>query len=267
MGKSIGIYREVSMLVQERHDKILENLRVNKVVKVSEIVKEFNVSVETVRRDLEFLEKQGLLKRVYGGAVSANTRSTEPSYFSREVQNLEEKKAIGKKAAQLIEDGDTVLLDLGTTTLEVAKNLKKKHNITVLTNSIKIAVELVDVPDNKIILLGGELRPNELSTSGFLTDMGLHQFCVDKAIIGVGGITVEAGITDYHIQEGKARRLMVDAAEKVIAVTDYSKFGVNAFIHICELKRIETIVTDWKVHPKIIKQLQEQDIQVLIAEK
>jgi DeoR/GlpR family transcriptional regulator of sugar metabolism len=183
------------------------------------------------------------------------------------VQNLDEKKAIGKKAAELIEDGDTVLLDLGTTTLEVAKNLKSKHNITILTNSIKIALELVDIPDNRVILLGGELRQNELSTSGFLTDINLKQFCVDKAIIGVGGITIENGVTDYHMQEAQARRLMIDVAEKVIAVTDFSKFGVNAFMHVCALKRIETIVTDWKVHPKIVQQLREQDIQVLIAEK
>jgi len=255
------------MLAQERHQIILELLRRDNVVKVVELAKLFNVSIETIRRDLDFLEKEALLKKVYGGAVSIKKLGIEPSYTTREVANLEEKKAIGRKCSELIEDGDTIILDLGTTTLEVAKNLIHKKDLTIITNSLNIAMELVKVQDFRVFLAGGLLRSVELTCSGFLTQEFINNFNVDKTIIGVGGITLENGITDYHVDEAQARKAMIQRGNKVIAVADYSKFGVKAFCNICTLDEVDVLITDWKVDERTLKKYRNKKLEVIRAEK
>lgn len=255
------------MFAHERYEIILELLYRNKVVKAAELAERFKVSIETIRRDLEYLEKQGNLQRVYGGAALNKHIGVEIEYSSRETRNLDEKKEIGKKAAELIENGDTVILDLGTTCLEVARNLRNRENLTVITNSIKIATELVDVIGIRVFLMGGLIRGKELASSGFLTENGLKQFNVDKAIISVGGITIDNGITDYHVEEAQARKVMIDAAEQVIAVTDYSKFGSRAFIKVCDLNSIDTIVTDWQTPMGIIKNYENEGMNMIVALK
>src|SRR5690606_10861785 len=132
------------MLAQERHKKIMEILKANQIVKVADLCSRFDVSIETVRRDLEHLEIEGKLKRVYGGAILNQKSSAEPSYHSRYIKNAEEKQIIGKRTSELISDGETLIIDLGTTTLEVARHLKNKKKLTVITNCISIAQELVD---------------------------------------------------------------------------------------------------------------------------
>ncbi len=255
------------MLAQERYQIILDILNKNRVVKVQKLMSLFNVSIETVRRDLDHLESRGFLRKVYGGAVIYKKLADEPSYSVREVAHMEEKRQIGIKTAELIEDGETLIIDLGTTTLEVAKNLKEKRNLTVITNAINIAVELVNVKDFKVFLSGGRLRYGDLSCSGLLTGNFLRQFNVDKAIIGVGGITLQDGVSDYHVEEAGTRKLMIEQSNQVIAVTDYSKFGVKALAKVCDLEEIDVLVTDWNVEKHLLRKYKKSIKTILTCDK
>lgn len=251
------------LLAQERYSVILELLEMNNVVKVPELCKRFNVSIETVRRDLEFLEQEGKLKRVYGGAVLNNKTSVEPSYTIRTTRNQKEKAMIGKRTAELISNGETLMIDLGTTTLEVARHLKSKKNLTIITNCITIAQELVDVPTFRVILPGGILRPNELALSGFISEQFMNEFNVDKTIIGVGGITIDNGISDYHLEETRVRKTMIDKGKQIIAVADHSKFGIKALVNVCSLDKIDVIVTNDKLKRNIAQEYIDKGIKMI----
>ncbi len=254
-------------MIQERYDKIIKQINAKGIVKVPELMKEFRVSIETVRRDLEVLEKQGFLKRVYGGAILNASKGVEPTYSSREVLNQAEKHAIALKTLEFINDRDTIAIDLGTTTLEIAKMLNRKQDLTVITNSLQVAMELINQQNKRVFLIGGQLRGGEYATSGFLAMECLKRFRVDKAIVGVGGITTENGIADYHVEEAYVRKQMIDNAEQVIAVADHSKFGVSALIQVCQLSEIDLLVTDWKVPDETVQQFEKLQLAMVTAPK
>ena len=254
-------------MLPKRRNEIIEKIRTHRMVKVSDLVNEYQVSIETIRRDLEYLESLGHLKRVYGGAVINGLYGQEPVFSQREVVNHEEKRAIGIKAAELINDGDTLFIEVGTTLLEVARNLLDKKGLTVITNTTLISNEMVKSNDCRVILLGGELRQGELSVSGHLCDENLSNFYADTLIMGVGGVSLQSGYTDYHVNEANTRRQMINRARKVIAVADYSKFGVTAMNFICTLSRVDVLVTDWSAPSEIVNEFRENGVTVLIADK
>ena len=253
------------MLMQERRTRILKLLAEQRMIKVADLVEEFGVSIETIRRDLEDLEGRGYLKRVYGGAVSGGLYGEEPSYDYREVINFPQKQAIGKAAAELIEDGDTLFVDVGTTVLEVIRCLRNKKNLIVITNATLIAQEMIQNEGCRVILLGGELRRGELSTSGFLSENNANHFYANKMLLGVGGISLERGVTEYHIEEGNTKRIMLERTDKVIAVADHSKFGVTAVSQICPANHLSTLVTDWTTPDQILKDYKALGIQVVAS--
>lgn len=255
------------MMKDERRSRIIDTLKQNRMIKVSDLMQEYDVSIETVRRDLEYLEKQGYLKRVYGGAVVHGLHGEEPSYENREVVNYEEKYAIGRKTAELINDGDTVFIEVGTTSREVATHLRSKRNLTVITNSLAVAQILLQNKSCRVIMLGGEFRHGEMATSGHMAANDLRQFYANKAIIGVGGISLASGVTDYNLPESGIRRIMMERSDTVIAVADYSKFGVTAMNHICPIKALDILVVDWSVHQKTIMEYQNAGIEVVVAEQ
>ncbi len=234
-------------MLQERRNKIMEILREDGIVKVSELMKLFDVSIETIRRDLEYLEEHGMLGRVYGGAVPVQPRATEPSYQTREIKHFKEKKAIGERAVELVKDEDVIAVDIGTTTLEFAKALVGKRRVTVITNSMKIAMVLSEDADIRVLMVGGEVRRGEFSVSGFLADNDMGHFITDKYFIGVGGLSLSKGITDYHLEESNLRRIVIKNTQKVIALADYSKIGAVAMNKICGLDQVDTLVTDSNV--------------------
>ena len=254
-------------MVHERWNGILARLNENGFVKVSELMRTFGVSIETIRRDMEALEQQGMLKRVYGGAIRVTSKNAEIDYTSREHINAEEKQAIGRRAAELINNGDTVVVDPGTTTIEVAKALRSKKDLTCLTNSIAVSIELVKNNSGPVFLLGGQLRIGHYSTSGSLTVGQLQQFSADKAIIGAGGISIKTGLTDYHVEEAGARKEMIRIADKVIVVADSSKLGFSTFIHVCPLDDIDVLVTDWKATPELLEPFRDTKMEIIVAEK
>jgi DeoR family transcriptional regulator of aga operon/DeoR family fructose operon transcriptional repressor len=250
----------------ERRNEILTKIKIQRAVKVCDLMEEYKVSIETIRRDLEYLEKKGLLRRVYGGAVLHGFYGEETDYDRRVVTNYPQKQAIGEKTAELINHGDTLFINRGTTTMEVVKALGLKKNLTVITNSILIAQELIKINDNcRIILLGGELRRGEQTLYGTITDSNLEEFYATKAILGIGGISPETGITDYYLQETNTVRIMIQRSAEVIGIADSSKFGVVAMNFICPLEKVHTLVTDWTTPAKVIAEYRSRGLKVHAA--
>lgn len=250
----------------ERRQEIVKLISENRMVKASELVERYHVSMETIRRDMEYLEEKGYLTRVYGGAVARTMYGLEPEYSAREVKNYQEKLLIGRAAVDLVEDGDTILMDVGTTMLEFARFLKGHRRVTVFTNAMQIAMALVMDTNIRVIQLGGNVRPGELATSGFIAEDTVGRFCFDKAFLGVGGLTMDKGITDYHMEEANLRRHFVENAQKVIALADYSKFGIKAMNRVCDIKQVDIIVTDKRADKNIINEFRGLGKSVIIAE-
>jgi DeoR/GlpR family transcriptional regulator of sugar metabolism len=252
-------------MLHQRRNEIVSKIRKQRTITVAELMAEYKVSIETIRRDLEYLEKHGHLRRVYGGAVLHGLYGEEPEYKNREIINYAQKQAIGKKAAEFINDGDTLFVDVGTTIMEVAKQLRNKKNLTVITNATLIAHELINHEGCRVILLGGELRRGEFSASGFISEQNIGNFFANKTILGIGGITAKTGVTDYYMQETSTRRLMVERSDEVIGVADYSKFGVTAMNYVCPAEKIKILVTDWTTPAKVIAEYRSRGVTVYSA--
>ena len=253
-------------MLHDRRAKIVQMITSERMVKVNDLIKTFNVSIETIRRDLKYLEDSGYIRRVYGGAVVKSMYGLEPDYSSREIKNYNEKVAIGRKTVDLVDDGDTIAIDIGTTTLEFARALKGNKKVTVITNAILIAAALADDDNIRVIMLGGNVRKGDLSTSGFLSENDISLFNVDKIFLGIGGITIDEGITDYHIEESNLRRHILKKTHIVIGLADFSKFGVIAMNKVCDIEKINFLVTDDKTDKLMISKIRTLGIKVLIAE-
>lgn len=253
------------MLSHERHKAILQLLETQNAVSVSDLVARFGVSEMTVRRDLDALEKQGLLQRVHGGAIPARSRGYEPPFLSRSLEHREEKLRIARKAAAYVNDGDSLALDVGTTTLEVAQAIKDKRNLTVITPSFRIAGLLTENPYSRVILTGGVLRPGELSLVGRMAEDAFRHFFVDKLFLGVGGIDLEAGLTEYNIEDALVKQAMIRSAREVIVVADASKFERVVFAAVAPLEKVTRIITDDSLAPDIVSALQEREIEVVLV--
>lgn len=229
------------MQPSERYDIILQKLASQDLVTVSELMKDFNVSIETVRRDLNYLAGKHLVKKVYGGAIPFNRTASVKGGSERMVENSAEKEAIGRKCAELIHDGDTVYLGAGTTVLQVAKHLKDRKNLTVVTNSLYVAAELAET-DVELHFMGGRISKVDASTP-YMPGTGWDHFSAPKAIIGAGGISPDHGVTDYSADESRLLRIMLERAMQIIVLADSSKFGlVHAWV-TCPLPRISRIIT------------------------
>lgn len=250
-------------MLHERRKQIIELLNKNEVVKVSELMELFQVSIETVRRDLEYLEEEELLKRVYGGAVLPQPKAIEPPYESREIKYFEEKKAIGKAAVELVRDEDVIAIDIGTTTLEFARNLVGKRKVTVITNSMKIAMILSEDSNIRVIMLGGEVRKGEFAVSGFLTGGNMNGFHVEKYFMGAGGLSIAKGVTDYHIEESNVRRVTIENSQKVIVLCDQSKIGVVAMNKVCAMEQVDILVTDQDADQQFVSKVSDMGVEVL----
>nr|WP_269751030.1 DeoR/GlpR family DNA-binding transcription regulator [Paenactinomyces guangxiensis] len=204
------------------------------------------------------------MKKVHGGAVLGKT-NIEANYLTRKTTNIEEKKAIAKEAARLIEDGDALFIDLGTTTLFFAQEIKEKKNLTVITNSLPIAIELSDSPNINLIIPGGNLRNGELSLSGPLTRLCLENFYVDKAILGIAGISLENGYTNLHIGEAEVTKMMIKRSQLNVMLADYSKFEVTTTVRISKINDVDILITDSNASEKMIRQIRETGTKVTVA--
>ena len=252
------------MLANERQSAIMEILNRAKSIRISDIVDRFSVSNETARRDLEALQDQKLIKRIYGGAILLEPLMTEQQYNARLVQSHQQKVCIGRAAAELVNPGETIILDIGTTTLEIARHLKHLSNITVLTNSLPILNELANTQIN-LFALGGRLNADELSMHGELTIDALQHFYVDKAFIGAGGVTLDGGISDYNSEPAHVRQMIMRRSSQTILVSDSGKFGTNAFAVVCPLTKIDMVVSDDRLPTPFRDALAKMNIKVVLA--
>lgn len=249
----------------ERRGQITELIHRQKTVTNAELMERFGISIETVRRDLDYLEQQGVLRKVYGGAVVNVSINSEPEYASRSRANYEEKNAIAREAAKLICPGDTVFLGVGTTVQAMVRYMKNIGQLTVFTNALRTAVELMEIPDCTVILPGGQLRAKELTLSGFPAEENLLNFNVDKAFIGIGGIT-EDGLTDFHIGEARLHRQLILNARQAVAVADSTKLGMRAMNNVCSLEQIDLVVTDSNADQQTVRALKKAGVKIIVAE-
>ena len=248
----------------DRRNQIIDMINRQRTVKNSELMERFGISIETVRRDLEYLENQGYLRRVYGGAVVNLSLSSEPEYASRSQARSEEKLAIAAEAARLVQDHDSIYMGVGTTVQAMARFLRNVQELTVFTNALRTAVELSELPGCTVILSGGRVRPKELAVSGFPAEENLSRFNVDKAFIGIGGIT-EAGVTDFHMDEASIHRQLIANARQAIILADSEKLGTRAVVNVCALEQVDMIITDSGAPKHLVKELEQAGVRVVIA--
>jgi DeoR/GlpR family transcriptional regulator of sugar metabolism len=237
----------------ERFEAELAVLTEHGQVEVGDLARRLDVSDMTVRRDLEELERRGLLRRVHGGAVPAVSRSYEPPFTVREQRAAEAKRAIAAEATTLFEDGDTILVDVGTTTLEVARALRGRANLTVLTPSLPVANLLADEAGIRLICLGGVARPGERSLVGSLAAHALRQFYVDVCVLGVGGLDAKAGLTEFNLDDAEVKRAALERSHRLIVAADATKLGTVAFAVVAPADRIDVLITDAPpAHPELL---------------
>ena len=254
----------------DRRRMIIELVQESGSKTVAELCGLFNVSEMTIRRDLRDLDREGVIRRVHGGAVSSLGRSYEPPYTIRSTRNAETKRAIGRKAAELIVDGDSIALDVGTTILEIAQALHGKHNLTIITASLPIANEIVSnlslTSEVRLILTGGIVRSGELSMIGNIAAQTYDEFHVDKAFIGVGGISLEDGLTEYNLEDAMVKKPLIQNAHQRIVAADSSKIGRTTFTSIAPLSMVDTLITDSHIPAETLGRLEALGIEVLVVE-
>lgn len=231
------------MLAKERQDKILAIIRANNSIRISDIIRDFRVSHETARRDLDSLQDQNLIKRVHGGAVLADDDVMQNILPEQQHSSMLERMAIGKAAASLIKDGDTVFLSVGLTVQQIARAIRKRKDITVLTNSVLVLNELIN-SDVQLYVLGGSVNNSENTIEGPLALQTLSNFYVDIAFIGAAGISTDRGVSDYSLEVAELNRNIIERSKRSVLVAHSKKFGKTCLSITCPLDKLDTIITD-----------------------
>jgi DeoR family fructose operon transcriptional repressor len=258
---------EGGLFVEERKLKILEFIEEHRKATVIELCKEFKVSSATIRNDLRDLETAGLLIRTHGGAMVKTKTGLEPDMSLRKVQNLEEKRRIAVAALHLVEDGDTIILDTGTTTFELARLLGEKQDLTVVTNDLPIALLLEDFDSIRVVLVGGMVRKKFHCTvaSSFSGMNALSDLAVDKAFMAANGFSLEKGASTPDINHSETKKLMISIAARVILLFDSSKLGHNSFAIFAPLDRIDVVVTN-SLREEERRRMEESGIEPILAD-
>lgn len=255
------------MLVAERQSKIVELVNERKSIRVSEMSKMFSVTEETIRRDLEKLEKEKKLERSHGGAVSLNQNdSLEIPYSEREIINVREKQQIALESIKFVEEGDTIILDASTTAWYMAKTLPDIP-LTVMTNSIKVAMELSSKSQITVISTGGNLLSKSLSYVGPLAESAFNSYYFDKAFISCKGIHIERGLSESDEQQARVKTKMMNSADSIYIMVDYSKFGSLAFSKIGDFNSVNYIVTDSNTNDFKLQRLIDKGLDVIQVAK
>lgn len=234
-------------------------------VSVKELSIRCSVSEMTIRRDLEWLDHRRLLRRVHGGAVSEVSRSYEPPFAVRSLQNAERKDVIARCVSGLLNEGDTVILDVGTTALSIAHALTDRRNLTVLTPSLRAAEVLSDCDGIRLMMTGGTSRPGELSLVGDLAVNAFAEMCFDTFVMCPAGIDVSVGLTEFNFEDARVKRTAAKGARKRIVAADSSKLGQIAFVVICPLSDIDVLVTDSEAPPEVLEQIAAADVEIVLA--
>ncbi len=251
------------MLAIERRREIISRLTADGKVIVSELAKDFDVTEETIRRDLEKLDREGIASKTYGGAISKNNSSLDLPYNVREGVNVAEKQDISDKVLALIHDGERIMLDSSSTALYIVKKMKSKKNLTVITNSVTILLELADKSDWTVLSTGGMLKKGGLSLMGSSAEKMIKSYHVDTAICSCKGLDVDLGVTDSNENDSLIKQAMLACAERKILALDSEKFDKKSFVNVCEATDLDIIVTDTKPSEKWISFCAEKEINLV----
>jgi len=246
----------------ERRDQILQLVTRRGRVTVDELMDKFKVSGATIRRDLEFLERESLVQRVHGGAISKSQVIFEPDYSEQMGRFLEEKRRIGKEASKLVEEGEVIFLEASTTVLQLARCIRDKRNLTVVTNSLDIAQELEKSKGIDLILTGGTLKRRTHALIGPLTELSLGQVRLDEAFVGISALDISHGITMATLEEARTRKKIHESANKIIVLSDCSKFGKQSFAYIAPVSSIDILITDKGIPEEMKKEIERLGIEV-----
>jgi len=250
----------------DRRTIILKQLEKEEQVNVSELSKQFNVSEVTIRKDLKHLEKKNILIRSRGGAMKRSLVNIDLSIYDRRRQNTGLKEAIGSAAAKMIMNGETILLDTGTTIMELAKHLPKKIEITVITNSVDITFRLAEFPNIRVIMPGGILRRNSLALVGEQAAESLRGFYCDKYFLSADGIDINKGMMTTNIEEAALAKINIKNSKRVIALIDSSKFESKGITAIATLAQVNTLITDNGIPQDILREIKNLGVEVIVVE-
>ncbi|WP_369017970.1 DeoR/GlpR family DNA-binding transcription regulator [Thermatribacter velox] len=254
---------------QEKDWKILNLVFKKRALKVKDIADLLGISESTVRRAVGRLEQSErvVLNRGFV-SLHPNFVSRELTFYEKLSQNIEAKRRIGKKAAELINDGESVLLETGTTVLQIVPHLKTKRDVTVITNCLKVATEVASLPNLRLVLIGGEMRKESTAFVGHLAEETLRKVFsetfISKVFLGADGISPEEGVTTHNIQEAIIDRMMIELARETVLVADHSKFGKVGLYRIVPLEKVDVIVTD-RIDGKQESYLREAGVEIILA--
>ncbi len=249
----------------ERHRQIITLLQRRRRLSVAEIVRRFSISEATARRDLQAIASDGKARRVHGGILAIESAPPELPILERGRKQAAEKARIGRMAANLVGDHETLFLGSGTTVLEVARHLLDRRDLTVITNSLPVLNLLAGRREITVIALGGMLRDSELSLIGHIAELGLKEVRADKVVIGTRGLSLEHGLTNDYLQETLTDRLILKIAPQVILVADHTKLSRISTVRLAPLADIHTLVTDEGASPKFVRTLKRRGIRVLLT--
>lgn len=251
----------------ERREQIIQRLRQHGSVQVNDLSAFFGVSTVTIRNDLTFLEKQGIALRAYGGALvnDGSVQTTEPSVLAKSQLNMASKRSIASEAVQLIRPGHRVILDSGTTTCEIARQLRHHRDIIVMTNGMNVASVLQEAEGVELLTTGGHLRRQSLSFYGTQAEQSLQNYHFDILFLGVDAIDPERGISTHNEDEARLNRIMCSVATQIIAVTDSSKFNHSSLHKIIDTQKIDKIITDNAIPPASLILLRNKGIEVILV--
>ena len=249
----------------DRQLQILQLLERQQRISVTELCATFDISEATARRDLENLASQGKLQRVHGGAILLAQAPPEQPILQRQNEQADEKIRIGQAAAALVRAGETVFLGSGTTVLEVARALRTRRDLTVLTNSLPVVNALAGADGITVICLGGMLRESELSFIGHITEQALAEVRADKVLLGTRAISLEYGLTHEYLPETMTDRAILKAGQEIIVLADHTKFGRAATVRLAPLESIHTIVTDRQMPQDMLEAIQERGLHVVLS--
>ncbi len=254
------------MFAEERQERILTLLKRDKKVFLTELCKLLEVSAVTVRSDLTDLEKRGLLTRTHGGAILNNKASFEENSRQKEVKNIRQKQAIAERAIEYVEDGDSIALDTGTTTMIFAEQLIKRNGLTVVTSDVKIALFLEENSDANIILLGGTVRHGYRCCVGPMAQRAMEGLFVDKCFMATNGLTAYQGLSTPNLEQAEIKRLMIEHSKQVIVLCGGEKIGRNSLVSVAPADVIHVLITDESAIGSELESLQQLNIEISCAD-
>ena len=253
------------MMAEERRTQILQIVRSAGRVKVNELAARFNTSAVTIRNDLNELHQRALVLRSHGGAVLPDTIQRESPVHERLKAYSDEKRRIGAMAATLINDGETIILDSGTTTLEIARQIKKKQGLQIITNGVNIAAELLDARDAQVFIVGGTVRGESASISGRFTEEMFDQFSADKLFLSGAGCDLDFGVSGANLEETMVNRAMLRISREIILVADASKFSKRSMSRIAPFSEIDTVISDTSLDEEIQAKLRSLGCNLILV--